>query len=266
MITNTQSGTNIQEVADGIFRINTPVSYPRRRGHFSFNQYLVVDDAPMLFHTGQRQMFPLVSEAIDAVMPLENLRYVGLSHFEADECGALNSIPGGGAAGRTGVQPGRRHGVDRRLSRIARRSALADGADLPLGRHTLRWFDTPHMPHSWECGLMMDMTTRTFFCGDLFTQGGSGAIALTESDILGPSEAFRGPMDYYAHAPQTTAILGRLAREQPTTLAGMHGSAWRGDGSKLLHELAATLARTRPREVPVAEGSDAFGLKRASGA
>jgi hypothetical protein len=106
----------------------------------------------------------------------------------------------------------------------------------------MRWFDTPHMPHSWECGLMMDVTTRTFFCGDLFTQGGTGEVALTESDILGPSEAFRKPMDYFAHAPQTASILERLAKERPTTLAVMHGSAWRGDGARLLRALSAALA------------------------
>jgi hypothetical protein len=89
----------------------------------------------------------------------------------------------------------------------------------------------------------MDATTRTFFCGDLFTQGGAGETALTESDILGPSEAFRGPMDYFAHAPQTQAILERLAHEHPTTLACMHGSAWRGDGARLLRELSAAVAR-----------------------
>src|SRR5690606_33304547 len=121
---------------------------------------------------------------------------------------------------------------------------LADGEILKLGRHELRWFDTPHMPHGWEGGLMMDMATRTFLCGDLFTQGGKGEVAVTESDILGPSEAFRAPMDYYAHAPQTQAVLERLAQAQPTTLACMHGSAWRGDGGALLRELAATLAGT----------------------
>lgn len=120
--------------------------------------------------------------------------------------------------------------------------ALADGADLALGRHTVRWFDTPHMPHGWECGLMMETSTRTFLCGDLFTQGGAGEVALTESDILGPSEAFRAPMDYYAHAPRTGEILERLANERPTTLACMHGSAWRGDGARLLRALAAALA------------------------
>jgi flavorubredoxin len=118
---------------------------------------------------------------------------------------------------------------------------MADGEELNLGHHRLRWFDTPHMPHGWECGLMMDMSTRTFFCGDLFTQGGSGEVALTESDILGPSEVFRGPMDYYAHAPSTGAVLEKLARENPTTLACMHGSAWRGDGAMLLRELSRVL-------------------------
>ena len=240
MITNSQSGTNIQEIADGIFRINTPVSMPDGPGGFNFNQYLIVDDAPMLFHTGQRHLFPLVSAAIRAVMPLERLRYVGLSHFEADECGALNSFL---AAAPEAVpvcgQLAAMVSINDFADRPAR--ALGDGEDLALGRHTMRWCDTPHMPHSWECGLMMDQSTRTFFCGDLFTQGGPGEVALTESDILGPSEAFRAPMDYFAHSPQTGSILERLAGERPRTLACMHGSAWRGDGARLLRELAARL-------------------------
>ena len=122
---------------------------------------------------------------------------------------------------------------------------LADGDELALGRHNVRWFDTPHVPHAWECGLMMETRTQTFFCGDLFTQGGGGETALTESDILGPSEAFRAPMDYFAHAPHTPAVLERIAREQPSTLACMHGSAWRGDGARLLRELSVSLAGTR---------------------
>jgi len=239
MITNTQSGTNIHEIAAGIYRINTPVGVPGA-GQFSFNQYLVVDDEPLLFHSGLRRMFPLVREAITAVMPIERLRYVGLSHFEADECGALNeflavaplAVP---LCGQVAAMVSLNDYADR----AAR--AMADGEELNLGRHRMRWFDTPHMPHGWECGLMMDMSTRTFFCGDLFTQGGTGEVALTESDILGPSEAFRAPMDYYAHAPNTGAVLERLARENPITLACMHGSAWRGDGAALLRELSGAL-------------------------
>jgi hypothetical protein len=118
---------------------------------------------------------------------------------------------------------------------------MADGESMSLGDKTVRWFDTPHVPHGWECGLLHEVTTRTMFCGDFFTQGGGGEAALTEADILGPSEAFRKPMDYYAHAPQTGAVLERLAREAPVTLACMHGSAWRGDGGQLLRELAGVL-------------------------
>jgi len=239
MITNSQSGTNVHEIADGIYRINTPVGLPGA-GQFNFNQYLVVDDAPLLFHSGLRRLFPRVREAVAAVMPVEKLRYVGLSHFEADECGALNEFL---AVAPQAVplcgQLAALVSVNDYADRAAR--ALADGEELELGRHRIRWFDTPHMPHGWECGLMMDLSTRTFFCGDLFTQGGSGEVALTEGDILGPSEAFRGPMDYYAHAPQTAVILEKLARENPTTLACMHGSAFRGDGAGLLRELSRAL-------------------------
>jgi flavorubredoxin len=243
MITNQHSGTNIHEIADGIYRINTPISIPGGPGQFSFNQYLIVDEAPMLFHTGMRKLFPLVSEAVRAVLPLERLQYVGLSHFEADECGALNSFL---AAAPQAVPVCGTIAAMVAIGDFADRAprVLADGEELALGRHTIRWYDTPHVPHAWECGLMMEATTRTFFCGDLFTQGGPGDVAVTESDILGPSEAFRAPMDYFAHAPQTAAVLERFAAERPTTLACMHGSAWRGDGARLLRALAAALSRS----------------------
>lgn len=237
MITNAQSGTNLHEIAPDIYRINTPVTLPGGTDSFNFNQYLLVDDEPLLFHTGPRRMFDLVREAIARVMPVERLRYVGLSHFEADECGAMNEFLA--AAPRAEPLCGQiaaMVSVNDVADRPAR--ALADGATLRLGTHTLRWFDTPHVPHGWECGLMMDTTTRTFFCGDLFTQGGTGATPVTEGDILGPSEAFRAQMDYYAHAPDTFRTLNRLAQAQPTTLACMHGSAWRGDGGALLSPLA----------------------------
>jgi len=240
MITNTQSGTNIREIADGIYRINTPFDFPDGQG-FSFNQYLVVDDDPLLFHTGPRQMFALVREAIAAVMPVEGLRYIGFSHTEADECGGLNAL----LAVAPRAQPlcgqvAAMVSINDLADRAPR--ALADAERLTLGRHHLQWFDTPHVPHGWDCGLMMDTSTGTFLCGDLFTQPGHGDQALTESDILGPSELFRRPMDYFAHAPQTAATLARLARMKPGTLACMHGSAWRGDGAALLLELARSLA------------------------
>jgi flavorubredoxin len=237
MVTNPQSGTNVNEIAPDIYRINTPIAIPGVPDGFNFNQYLVVDEQPLLFHTGPRKLFPLVREAIENVIAVERLRYIGLSHFEADECGAMNELL---AAAPNAVplcgQIAAMVSVNDVADRPAR--ALADGEALSLGKHSMKWFDTPHMPHAWECGLMMDTTTRTFFCGDLFTQGGAGKVPVTDADILGPSEAFRKQMDYYAHAPNTAATLARLAAERPTTLACMHGSAWRGDGAALLAALS----------------------------
>ncbi len=239
MITNAQSGTNLHEVADGIFRINTPVAIPGG-APFNFNQYLVVDDEPLLFHTGPKALFPVVSEAIARLVPLASLRYVGLSHFESDECGAMNAfLAAAPRAEPVCGQVAAMVSVNDFADRPAR--ALAEGDALKLGRHEVRWLDTPHVPHGWEAGLLMETATRTLLCGDLFTQGGAGEVPLSEGDILGPSEAFRGQMDYYAHSPAMGAILEKLARERPATLACMHGSAWRGDGAALLRALAASL-------------------------
>jgi flavorubredoxin len=240
MITNSQSGTNIEEIAGGIYRINTPVAIPNSSA-FSFNQYLILDDEPLLFHTGPRQLFPVVREAIASVLLPERLRYLGLSHFEADECGALNEFL---AVAPNATPLCSSIAAMTSIGDFANRPprALADGEEVSLGSRRVRWFDAAHVPHGWECGLLMETTTRTFFCGDLFTQGGTGSTALTEADILGPSEAFRRPLDYFAHAPQTGAVLERFAQERPTTLACMHGSAWRGDGATLLRALSAALA------------------------
>ena len=242
MITNPQSGTNVFEIATGIYRINTPISIPGGP-EFNFNQYLIVDDEPLVFHTGPRRMFPLVREAMERVMPIDRLRYVTLSHFEADECGALNEFLA--AAPRAVPVCGQIASLVS-VNDIADRPPrpMADGEILQLGRHALRWLDTSHVPHGWECGLMFETHTKTLLCGDLFTQGGAGKAPITESDILGPSEAFRSHMDYYAHAPHTTEVLERLAVERPETLACMHGSAWRGDGAALLRALAASLSAT----------------------
>lgn len=237
-ITNPQSGTNVHEIADGIYRINTPVALPG--GGFSFNQYLIVDDEPLIFHTGPRKMFPLVHEAVASVLPPARLRHIAFSHVEADECGSLNewlavaphSTPLCGTIAAL-------VSVDDLAERPPR--ALADGERLSLGKHAVRWFDAPHLPHAWECGFLMDETTRTLLCGDLFTQGGADHAPLTESDILGPSEAFRHEMDYFSHSRHARPMLARLAAARPSTLACMHGSAWHGDGAALLRALADAL-------------------------
>jgi flavorubredoxin len=239
-ITNAQSGTNVNEVADGIYRISTPVdAIP---GGFTFNQYLIVDDDALLFHMGGRRLFPLVREAVASVIPLTRLRYLALSHFEADECGSLNewlaAAPNAAAlCGRIAAMTSVRDFADRPPRE------MADGETLSLGTHEVRWLDMPHMPHGWECGYLMEHRTRTLLCGDLFTQPGSKPAPLTETDILGPSEALRSHLDYFSHTRNSRALLERLAATQPSVLACMHGSAWRGDGAALLRELATILER-----------------------
>lgn len=238
-ITNIQSGTNVHEVADGIYRINTPV--PGEGGGFSFNQYLIVDDEPLLFHTGPRRMFPLVREAVMSVLSVEQLHYIAFSHVEADECGSLNEWL---AVAPESVPLCSAVAAMVSISDLADRPprSLADGERLSLGKHIVRWFDTPHLPHGWDCGFLMDERTSTLLCGDLFTQGGAGLPPITESDILGPSEAFRHDMDYFSYTKNAHVMLERLASTNPTTLACMHGSAWRGDGAKLLRDLADALS------------------------
>jgi len=240
IVTNSQSGTNAEEVTEGIYRINTPVVIPGGGG-FSFNQYLIVDADPLLFHTGPRKMFPLVREAVASVLPVERLRYIALSHVEADECGSLNEW----LAVAPHSQPlcgtvAAMVSIEDLADRPPR--ALADGEALSLGTHHVRWFETPHLPHAWECGFLAEERTRTLLCGDLFTQGGRDLPPLTDADILGASEAFRHGMDYFSHTKHARGMLERLAATNPATLACMHGSAWRGDGAHLLRALADALS------------------------
>ena len=236
-VTSNQAGTRVDEVAAGIFRISTPVS--EIPGGFSFNQYLIVDDQPLLFHTGPRGMRLLVREAISSVLDVKDLRFIGFSHYESDECGSLaeflglapNAVPLCGQVnalinGDCFDKPAR---------------VLTDGETLSLGSHRVRWFDTPHLPHAWECGHLMEEETGTLLCGDLFTQGGADHPPLTSSDILDPSEACRKKMDYYSHTKNVRSLMARLAAAKPNVLACMHGSAWQGDGAQLLTALAEAL-------------------------
>lgn len=241
-ITNAQSNTSVAEISDGVYRISTPVPpNPALPGGFTFNQFLIVDDDPLLFHTGPRKLFPLVREAIESLIPVTTLRYLGLSHFEADECGALNEfLEVAPNAAPLCSMVAKMVSVDDVAIREAR--GMADFETLCLGKHTVQWLDTPHLPHGWDCGYLFEQTTKTLLCGDLFTQPGAEHVALTEGDILGPSEQMRAQMDYYAHAGNTAELIAKLAAMEPTTLACMHGASWRGNGSELLGRLAAALA------------------------
>lgn len=236
-MSNQNSGTRIDEIADGIYRISTSVS--EIPGGFSFNQYLVTGDQPLLFHTGPKKMRQIIQEAISSVMKIEDLRFIAYSHYEADECGSMNEF--------LTLAP-KALPLCSRISAMVNgecfdRSprALADGETLSLGNHRVRWFDTPHLPHAWDCGYLMEEATETLLCGDLFTQGGGDLPPLTTSDILEPSEAFRKQLDYYSYTKNVQTMMARLESANPKVLACMHGSAWQGDGSRLLKALAVSL-------------------------
>jgi flavorubredoxin len=233
---------NVHEIASGIFRISVPVPPGEIPGGFTFNQFLIVDDAPLLFHTGLKGIFPLVKAAVDHVLGgAEKLRYVGFSHFESDECGSLNewlavAPQAEPVCGRVAAMVS--------VGDFAQRPprALADREELSLGKKRVRWLDAPHLPHNWECGYLFEATERTLLCGDLFTHAGADVPPVTTSDVVGPSEAMRKAMpEHFAIEKGTRGLLEKLAGTEPTTLALMHGSSFSGDGTRALRDLARAL-------------------------
>lgn len=231
---------SINEVARDTYRISIAMPPTLIPGGFSFNQYLVVDERPLLFHTGPRKLFPLVREQIEKVLPASQLRYIAFSHIEADECGSLAQF--------LAAAPEARPVCSEVAAIVSVRDlvdvepiGLADGQTLDLGRHKLVWQSTPHLPHGWECGYLYDATAKTLFCGDLYTQPGTGDRPLVSDDILSPSEAFRQQMDYFSHTRNAPALIDKLAQLRPELLACMHGSAWAGDGAGLLRKLGQSL-------------------------
>jgi len=227
--------STVAEIADGIFRLSTFVPDVTPQG-FTFNQFLIRAEEPLLFHCGHRQMFPLIAAAAARVLPVERLRWIAFGHLEADECGAMNQWLA--AAPRAEVAHGAL-GVDVSLRDLADRPprSLADGEVLDLGGRRVRHLDTPHVPHGWDARLLFEETTGTLFCGDLFTHTGNGP-ALTAGDIVEPARM----AEEVFHASCLTAATGpairRLADLAPRTLALMHGSSFNGDAPQALRDLA----------------------------
>jgi flavorubredoxin len=242
-IVHAASGTNVHEIAAGIHRISVPVPPSEMPGGFTFNQFLLVDDEPLIFHTGPRRLFPLVKLAVEHVLgDVKKLRYVAFSHVEADECGSLNEwLEVAPRAEAVCSDVAAMVQVTDFASRPPR--GMHDGAELSLGTKRMRFLHTPNLPHNWECGYFFESTTKTLLCGDLFTHGGADGAALTESDVLGPSMAFDAtmPPGAIARTKNTRELIGKLAATEPTTLALMHGSSFRGNGTKLLYALADAL-------------------------
>jgi len=227
--------TRVTEIADGIHQLTTHVA----EMDFSFNQYLVTGDEPLLFHTGPRQLFPLVSDAVARVVPVDSLRWVSFGHVEADECGSMNDWLAA-APDATVAQSG--IGCMVSITDLADRPPrpLADGEVLDIGGHRLRWIDTPHLPHGWEAGILFDETTATLLCGDLFTQQGAFAASTTD-DIVEPARAAEDLFGSYSLTPSSGARLRALADLDVSTLALMHGPAFTGDCPAALRDLADDL-------------------------
>jgi flavorubredoxin len=229
------SNTLIDEIADGIYRLSTFVAEVGPTG-FTFNQFLIDDDEPLLFHTGQRMLFDSVSEAINTVVPVETLRWITFGHVEADECGSMNQFLA--AAPRAEVAHGGL-GCMVSLNDLADRPPvpLANGQVLELGTHRVRHIDTPHVPHGWEARVLFEETTRTLLCGDLFTQLGQGP-ALTSNDILAAAAQAEDVFGASCLTPTTAPTIRALADLDPQTLAVMHGSSVTGDCLGALRGLA----------------------------
>lgn len=227
--------TRTDEIADGIFRISTLVPEVTPDG-FTFNQFLIRAEEPLLFHTGLRAMFPLVSEAVSRILPINTIRWITFGHVEADECGSMNQWLA--AAPRAQVAHGG-VGVMVSLNDLADRPprALQDGERLDLGGHGVRHLDTAHVPHGWESRVLFEETTRTLLCGDLFTHTGDGP-PLTAGDIVGPARAAEELFHASCLTPTTGAVIRGLADLAPATLAVMHGSSFNGDTRQALHDLA----------------------------
>jgi len=227
--------TRIDEVADGIYRFSTFVPEIGPTG-FTFNQYLIDDEQPLLFHTGQRAAFPLLAEAIATITPLDRLRWITFGHVEADECGAMNELLA--AAPQAEVAHGAL-GCMVSLNDLADRPPvpLAAGQVIELGRHRVRHIDTPHVPHGWEARILYEETTNTLLCGDLFSHLGNGP-ALTTSDVVEAAGQAEDVFGASCLTPNTGPTIRRLADLAPTTLAIMHGSCYSGDGAAALLALA----------------------------
>lgn len=244
----------ITEIAPDTFRISTYVP----EAEMQFNQFLVRDEEPLLFHTGMKALFPAVHEAVARLLDPATLRWIGFSHFEADECGSLNEW----IAVAPNAQPmcslvGALVSVNDFSVRPAR--PMANDELLETGRHRFRFRQTPHVPHCWDAGLLFDETTRTLFCSDLFHQTGD-VPDITESDVLDRSRATllayqASPLaEYMPYTPHTKRILDGLAALRPATLAAMHGSTYVGDGERALRDLAGVM-----REVLAAPGHGGQG-------
>jgi flavorubredoxin len=234
--------TRIDEIAPDIYRISTFIP----EINLQFAQFLVRDAEPLLFHTGMKKLFPVVRDAVATLLPPETIRWIGFSHFEADECGSLTEWQTL-APSATAVCSlvAKLVSVDDVLAQRPAQ-ALADNEQLSTGKYRFRFLQTPHVPHCWEASLLFEETQGTLLCSDLFHQGGDVEPSTT-ADVVGRFkqtlvEYQQGPFaNYLAYTPYTDRTLKRLAALKPRTLATMHGSTFVGDGARALTDVAQVI-------------------------
>jgi flavorubredoxin len=234
--------TNINEIAPDIFRINTFIP----EINLGFSQFLVRDEEPLLFHTGMRALFPVVSDAVGKLIDPSKLRWIGFSHFEADECGSINEWQTV-APEATPVCSfvGKVVSVDDFAPKNPAKG-MADDETFSTGQKQFRFISTPHVPHCWEAGMLFEETTGTLFCTDLLHQNGDVEPKTSVSVIDRARETFveyqAGPLaNYFPYTANTDKELKRLAALKPNLLATMHGSVYEGDGERALTDYAAMI-------------------------
>jgi flavorubredoxin len=227
--------TKVDEIADHIYRLSSFVPDIGPTG-FTFNQFVIDADEPAIFHTGPRAMFPLVSEAVASVVPLDKLRWIMFGHLESDECGAMNLLLA--AAPNSQVAHGAM-GCMVSINDLADRppAQIQPEGTYDLGGKFLRNIDTPHVPHGWDAHVLYEETTGTLFCGDLLSQVGQGP-ALTNNDVIDAAAQTEDMFGSTCLTPSTAPTIRRLAELEPTTLAIMHGSSYNGEAGKALLALA----------------------------
>lgn len=248
----------INEIAPAVYRISVFVPDIQ----LQFNHFLIKDDEPMLYHAGLKQMFPILHEAVKTLIDPRLIRWIGFSHFEVDECGALNEwlqVAPHAQAVCSEV------GAIVNMADFALRPAFAmkTGEVLQTGVHRYRFIHTPHLPHGWDAGVLFEETNKTLLCSDLLHQNGD-AVALTDKDILESHKSSMrfyeaGPlMDYTPYNHKTKNMLYQLADLQPKTLATMHGSSFFGDCASVLRDLDVAMKEVWGEKEPVNTGEDIF--------
>ena len=233
--------SSVTEIAPDVYRISTFIP----EADLQFNQFLINDAEPVLFHTGMRALFPVVRESVASVIDPSRIRWIGFSHFEADECGSLNEwLQIAPDAQPVCSTVGALVSVNDFSLRPAR--GMENDEILKTGKYSFRFLQTPHVPHCWEAGLLFEETKGTLLCSDLFHQGGD-VEPITESDVIERARKTlvdyqAGPLaNYMPYTKHTDSVMQRLAALQPRTIAPMHGSTYIGDGERALRELAVVM-------------------------